>query len=583
VAHLRPRYALFLISIVMIVSGISMAWSAQNNFGTVLATEMTLTTSEGVPIASILQKPLGATSTSPLPGVVVIHGVIQSKEWVMAFGIELARRGFVVLTIDAVGHGNSGPSMGPGTDRGGIVALEYLDSLPYVSSLGMIGHSMGAGIAIQAINESSIQVDSLVLVGGGGGSISSWANATNPRNLLFVVGLYDELFDVPELLNDLADPFNSTSSVMPGQLYGDFSAGTARMVILPPTNHLFETLDATCIGSTAEWLLNSLKGSPDAYWLPSQNLLYPLWVIGGFLACLGAILSILALFTILISFRFFRQILYAPSSYYFARTPTYLGVGFLYGLLGLGALLGMFMVNLPITFSQGYGLPVILGLFLGSLVAFLVLIGIKYLLNRKGATLTWNDLGGFNGEEKGISKGVLKTIGLGFLLGLIGIAWLYLWALPVDLFLALDFRVFLPFLKVLSPLRALFVPFYFVLFLPIFFIDGFWLMGYLRTRPKQNWWKTQIHWTSKAIFIKVLIMAIVLLIQTGLSLVMGRPFISGFIGFYLLFLWIFIPMMALSTTFIAWSYRLSNRFYIAVVFNAFLFAWLMAAILPVYL
>ncbi len=580
-ARLRPRYLVLLISILMMVSGISMAWAAQNNFGTVQATEITLATSDGVPISGILQRPLAATTATPLPGVIVIHGVIQSKEWVMAFGIELARRGFVVLTIDAMGHGNSGTSTVPNTDRGGLAALEYLDSLTYVSTLGMIGHSMGAGIAIQTINASSIQVDSLVIVGGGSSSMATWANATYPQNLFFVVGLYDELFDVPELLNTLAGPFNTTAPVVPGQLYGDFATGTARGIILPPTNHLFETIDATCISSTTEWLMASLKGTPDTYWIPSQNLLYPLWVAGGFLACLGAILSVFALFSILIGFTVFRKIQQSPNSLYHAKNSRYLVMGLLYGLLGLGALFTMLLVNLPFTYPQSLGFPVILGLFFGSLVAVLLLIGIKYMMNRKSATPTWNDFGGFNGGEQKDYRKIGQTISIGFLLGFIGIAWLNLWVLPVDLLLALDFRVFLPFMKALSPQRALFLPLYFILFLPITLVDGLWIMGYLRTKPMENWWKTQTSWTTKAIFIKVLVMAFILLIQTIASLAIGGPFLSGFMGFYLLFLWIFIPMYAVSTSYLAWSYRLSNRFYISVLFNAFLFAWLMAAILPI--
>jgi hypothetical protein len=243
----------------------------------------------------------------------------------------------------------------------------------------------------------------------------------------------------------------------------------------------------------------------------------------------------------------------------------------------------MLIVDIPVSYPQSLGLSVILGLFVGGLVTFLILVGIKYLLNQKDETLTWNDFGGFNGKEKGDHRALFKTVGVGFLLGLIGIAWLYIWVVPVDLLLALDFRVFLPFLKTLSPQRALFVPLYFLLFLPLFLFDGLWVMGYLRTQPKENWMKTQVWWTSKAIIIKVLILALILVIQAGVSFALGGPFISGFMGFYLLFLWIFIPMYAISTTFLAWSYRLSNRFYIAILFNAFLFAWIMAAILPIYI
>lgn len=572
--RLRPRYIVFLVSVIMIIGGISLAWGIQNNFGFTHTSEVTLITAEGVPIAGILQVPQAASPSSPLPGVIVIHGVMGAKEWMMGFGHELSRRGFVVLTIDAVGHGNSGASLGSGTDLGGIVALEFLDSLPYVSTIGMVGHSMGSGIARQAINRSSIQVDSLVIVGS-----RAWGNTTYPHNMLVVTGLYDELYDIPAFLNTLASFFNTSAPVVPGQLYGDFSAGTARKVIIPLSNHLFEIVDPYTISESLDWLMNSLKGSPDAYWIPYQNLVYPFWILGGLIACIGAMLSVLALFTILIKLRPFQQIQCIPNSTYSANTLVYLGFGLLYGFIGLGTLFILLLVDLPIYFPQGMGLSIALGLFTGGLVTLLVLLGIKYSQSKKTVNPpTWNDYGGFNGD----SRTLLKTMGLGFLLGLIGITWLYLWVLPVDLLLALDFRAFLPFLKALSPLRALYVPIYFLLLLPFVLIEGLWLMGLLRTTPKETWYSTQTFWTVKAIFIKILLYASIIIIQVIGSVAIGGALISGSIGFQLIFLYIFIPFFAVSTTVIAWSYRLSNRFYIAVLFNALLFAWIMAAILPIY-
>lgn len=573
--RIRPRYIVFLVSILMMIGGISLAWGVQNNFGTVYTSEISLFTSEGVLISSTLQVPRTASPSSPVPGVVVIHGIMGAKEWIMGFGHELARRGFVVLTIDVVGHGNSGPNVGPGTDRGGLVALEFLDDLPFVSTIGMVGHSLGSGIASQAINVSSIQVDSIIHIGGW-----AWGNATFPANMLVATGLYDELTDIPELLDSLAEPFNTSSPVVPGQLYGDFSLGTARKVIIPPSNHLFEIVDPIVISESVEWLMYSLKGSPDAYWIPRQNIIYPLWILGGFIACLGAMLSVFTLFALLINVGFFRQIQHTPTSSYAASTLVYLGLGVLYGLIGLGTLIILLFIDLPVYFPQYLGLSVILGLFLSGIIALLTLIGIKYYQSKNvEKPPTWNDYGGFNGN----SHSPLKTIGLGFLLGLIGIVWLYLWVFPVDLFLALDFRAFLPFLKVLSPLRALFVPIYFLLLIPYVLIEGLWLMGILRTTPKDPWVQTQTFWTAKAIFIKCLLYASIIIIQLVGSFVIGASFISGSIGFQLIFLYMFVPMFAVSTTVIAWSYRLSNRFYIATIFNALLFAWVMAGILPIYI
>lgn len=573
-ARLRPRYVVFLLGIIMMLSGISLAWSCQNNLGTVQTSEVTLITAEGVAIAGILQVPIAASPSSPLPGVIVIHGSLGTKEWMMGFGIELARRGFVVLTIDAVGHGNSGPSLGSGTDAGGIAALEFLDSLPFVSSIGMVGHSMGSGIVTQAINESTVQVESFVVVGGW-----AWGNATFPHNILVATGLYDELFDIPELLHALATTFNTTAPVVPGQLYGAFSIGTARKVIVPASTHLFEIIDPLLISESVEWLMYSLKGGPDLFWIPKQNLIYPLWTLGGFIACLGALLSVFALFAILINVRFFKEIKRTPTSSYSASTPKYLGLGLLYGFCGLGLLFVFLWVDIPVAFPQGMGLSVALGLFGGGMVTLLILLGIKFYQSKKLVNPpNWNDYGGFNGNF----YSQLKIILIASLLGLIGIGWLYLWVLPVDLFLALDFRVFLPFLKALSPLRLLYVPVYFLLLLPFMLIEALWLMGILRTAPKNKWVKTQVFWTIKAIIIKCLLYVSIIVIQLIGSLAIGAAFISGSIGFQLIFLYMFIPMFAISVTTIAWSYRLSSRFYIAMFFNALLFAWIMAAILPIY-
>ena len=56
----------------------------------------------------------GVSAESPAPGVVYIHGYQNNRETSDAYAIEMARRGFVVLEIDAIGRGNSGD---PGRPR----------------------------------------------------------------------------------------------------------------------------------------------------------------------------------------------------------------------------------------------------------------------------------------------------------------------------------------------------------------------------------------------------------------------------------------------------------------------------------
>ena len=70
----------------------------------------------------------GATKIVPAPGIVAIHGYINSRETQDGFAIEYARRGYVVLASDQTGHGYSdGPAFANGF--GGPDALAYLRTL----------------------------------------------------------------------------------------------------------------------------------------------------------------------------------------------------------------------------------------------------------------------------------------------------------------------------------------------------------------------------------------------------------------------------------------------------------------------
>ena len=83
----RLRYRVLFVSIILIIIGISTTFLIQTDFGNVNTTEVDFFTENGVRIHSTLQVPKSASSSNPRPGVVIIHGVYQSKEWLRAFGI----------------------------------------------------------------------------------------------------------------------------------------------------------------------------------------------------------------------------------------------------------------------------------------------------------------------------------------------------------------------------------------------------------------------------------------------------------------------------------------------------------------
>lgn len=568
---LRPRYLILILSIVLILAGTGTASVVQGGFGRVAVSEVDFRAADGSNIHATLQRPLYATTSNPLPGVVVIHGIMQSKEWLMAFGIELTRRGFVVLTIDANGHGDSDAGSGSGA-----AALKYLTTLDYVNSsdLGIIGHSMGGGIAWQAIQTSGITVNAFVLVG-------SWvatANATYPHNLLVEVGQFDSLSSYPGNLTLLDTAFGVTN-VQAGITYGSFSTGTARKIVIAPTNHLLETIYPSIISESVEWMKESLKGGvEDSHWLPSTDLIYPYWLFGGFVGLFGVLLSIFPVLAILIDIPMFRVLKQRPSSEYAASNKSYLGLGLIYGAIGLGTffpLLGIGSVLEYVLPSPGhYGLAVSLWNLGSALIALLVLYALLRARPKNGVTIdSLVSIG--DGAEKPIRR-FLRTL----LVALGVIAWLYAWTALVDLGMALDFRCFMPGLNLLTPTRALIFPLFCVVFFIYFLIDGMWLMGILRTRSEESWKITQTKWTLKSMFIKCILYFAVIVIDYGVGLATGRPLFPTLLGFSLLFFYAFVPYFAVSTVITAWGYRVTDHYYLGAMLNAMLFAWIVAATLP---
>jgi dienelactone hydrolase len=534
-----------------------------------MVSEVDFADADGANIHSTLQRPVYATVADPLPGVVVIHGSLQNKEWLMAFGIELARRGFVVLTIDANGHGNSDPGEG----GAGTAALEYLAGLDFVdeSEMGLIGHSMGGGYSWRAINQSSVVVDALILVGAG---VYSSATVPYRPNTLVAVGDFDSLSSYPGEPTNLDSYFNVTG-VEPGVTYGNFAEGTARKLFLAKTNHLFETIDLAIVSESIEWMKESLKnGVEDSYWLPSTDLLYPLWLVGGFLGLLGAVLTIFPLLLILIGLPFFRSLRGEPVGGA-SSNKAYIGKGVIYGIIGAGTFFPFLAVGTILSFvlpsPQSNSLSVMSWMIGSGLIAALVLF---LMLRFRGQT----GLRQLSGLENGF-KDFLPKFMRGIVLGVIVVGWLYVWTLLVDLGLALDLRSFLPGFHDLLLRQAVLVPLYFVGFFIYFAVEGMWLTGPLLTAPKDTWAKTQTHWTLKAMFIKCIPYVLLIAFEFGGGFLTGTALVPGIIGYSFLFFYAFTPWFAVATVITMWTYRLTGNHYVGAILNSLICAWLLASIL----
>lgn len=112
-------------------------------------TEVAGQTVRGEVVSGILFMPNDASASNKLPAVVMTHGYLNNRELQLQNAIELARRGFIVITIDREGHGNYLPESDIGsammTSEALYEAVKYAYNLPEVDKtrVGVTGHSMG--------------------------------------------------------------------------------------------------------------------------------------------------------------------------------------------------------------------------------------------------------------------------------------------------------------------------------------------------------------------------------------------------------------------------------------------------------
>ena len=147
----------FLLCLVLIGSSALLAYSIQNDFGSIDVDYIRIVDEDGMAVTGKLYRPMTATEDSPAPGVLLLHGMNNDKDTEGPAALELARRGIVTLALDEISHGDSdriadiiGYFLGTfDSTLGGNASYQWLKSLPFVdeTKTGLVGHSMGAGMA----------------------------------------------------------------------------------------------------------------------------------------------------------------------------------------------------------------------------------------------------------------------------------------------------------------------------------------------------------------------------------------------------------------------------------------------------
>ncbi len=277
---------------------------------------------KGNTMSALLYTPPNATAQKPAPGILAVHGYINSRETQAGFAIEFARRGYVVLALDQTGHGYSDPPAFA-NGFGGPDALAYLRSLDFVdkANIGLEGHSMGGWTILAAATAMPNDYKSMVLEGSSTGRpFAAEGTTTWPRNVALVFAQYEEfprlMWGVERAKDVVTSPkllsfFGATGKAEPGKVYGDIAQGNARVLYAPAITHPAEHISHEAIGYSLDWFAKTLQGGTP---LPTSDQIWFRKELGTLIALAGFIVLLLGAFQGLLTLPMFAALAVASST-----------------------------------------------------------------------------------------------------------------------------------------------------------------------------------------------------------------------------------------------------------------------------
>jgi dienelactone hydrolase len=561
--------------IVLLCLGVFVALTLDSDFDEIEVTNVSIVDGNAA-LSGLLYRPKSAEAQKPAPAFVIAHGISSSKEMMSSIGLELARRGFISLCLDLFGHGESQGSLEDGQNDpsfGVYSALQYLKSQPFVnsSSLGLIGHSLGAGAARATIARET-NIGSTILIGGGFGENVEDPeygvfNSTFPKNLLVIVGKYDVLFDLEELTSEQLPPiFGTQDEVVPGVLYGEFEAQTARKLVTPATTHLLEIVDATAVSEITLWAEDSFgnrqtPGSP-----PVSALIYGQREAAVLLATIGLISTAMLSFFLTSRLMKIRNGEKSPIS---EKTSAHQWRMYaIWAIINLALLLPMFGVGYVIQFPPlVFGASIAWWMMASGLVGLLLLSRFSNRIIGKASSLKLTLRDHFSRKE------VIGAV-ISFTIILVAVTIL---GVSFDF----TFRIFSPILRDFSSARRVFAFLAFIpFFLAYFVAEGLFLHDLPRSASDSPKLQHKMRDYAETIIGKILPFVILIAIHYSTKILFDIWILPGFAGFLMEFLVLIIPIFAITITVSWWFYNKTQRIGYGAVFNVLLMSWVASVIFP---
>lgn len=473
----------FWLSIGLLLCIISMLGASlvQTDGWTITVKDLRWETPAGHMMSALLFIPPNATAKTPAPAIITSHGWYNNREMQDMNFVEYARRGYVTMSIDMYGHGNSDTLVNSEVSlyaTGMTNAVELVAALPYVdkTKIGVTGHSNGARAANWAVDDDNKKATPLIkavlLVANDAtyqDANKAYYNKYGSRDVAIVAAQFDEFFfrvtqpdgsrsapkdyinqpTAQSFLNFGIDPTKGGEKRVAGTFYTQAVNGkqAIRAIFTPYEIHPWNTVSTTVLDFSVTFFEKAL-GAPKP--IPGTNQVWLWKELFNILGLVGLCIFVFSFIKVLLNAPFFQS-LKATEAVGYLPEPAKLGKIWFWFLVVLTPIYSFasyivvwnwaiqpgvrppFWQQQPVFFISMWALVNALYVAVVLLITWFAFGGKKVSLKERGLCIGWKNVG--------------KTV----LLSLAVVACGYLIVFITDWLFKVDFRVWvLPF-KAFNP------------------------------------------------------------------------------------------------------------------------------------
>ncbi len=479
-AQKKTAWIVLAVAILMIVAGAILHVAINTDFGNVKVDRLTVLDSEGKEVSILVYKPNTATVATPAPAVITNHGGGNSIEAQGSYNVELARRGYVVVSWDASNSGMSEKSMDP--THGGEAAYSFTVSLPFVdsSSIAASGHSMGGVYTFMIAQNHPENIKIVIPIG-----MNPGMNDTKSpflTNYACIIGSTDE----SNLVRSNGDILNMAHNeqyhdffaladdevLEVNKVYGSFEDGTGRAFYMPDSSHAASMINSGLIALYLD-IIQEVVPAPNP--IDSTNQIWGWRDFGSILEFFGLILFFFGMSLTLLCTDYFASL----------HLSALKKVGFSAGTLAWFVCL-ILLILIPVvlfiptsTMAMRYTVPSFMGLdttangfaiwsFITGLVllVFFLVFHFAFGKNRGGNVRSY---GLATAESDGFH---ISYVAKAFLFALLVTGTTYVVYILLFYLTCEDMRVWLAVIRPVPTFRIKYVPVYLLIQLPFFLTGG---------------------------------------------------------------------------------------------------------------